>query len=304
MSHQSTRSRAACRTLAAILALTSALMSRSLYAQAVTSDAGGSSYDGFGHINPCPGLPAQCNYMSPDGGLLINSSASATIAGSLQASASVRANDWGSQFQTGVWDLYADAYGFASFSDVFLLSNVPSDGNIKFNMYLAGATGGTVVGPWQSAQAFFDLNLYYAPQAGTYQAALFTSGIAGSPTLPQTYGGLYSVSVGAFTGPTPLRFDLYTGTTLGIPGAPAGTSLNGTVFSQVGASLHSIQFFDGNGVDISDQVALHAASGAFYQIGLPEDATMTVPEPGTMALMASGLVLMLGQSRRRGSRSG
>ena len=270
----------------------------------------------------CAAGVTTCTWLSPDGLSSSHGAGYATAGGPMGVVATVTANGLtsGGQF----------ASGLAVFTDVFTLSNVPPGGTVQFSVYLTGSAslpanscystatqrGGVVLTPPTSfgpspcpvqarSNLYFWLDYNYAPT----DPLLNTTGASVYDFIPQplnsnytnvsgVYDGLYSVTVPVVAGTVPIRFLMLANAGLLFP-SPGG--FTGTVSSDFfsTARINSILFFDANGVDVSDQVGFSAASGALYPIGLPTDDPNVVPEPGTMALLATGLALLGGAARRR-----
>lgn len=260
-----------------------------------------------GAIVQCPIVSNQhCTLTSADGTVQITSSASATVGGPLRVAASAVANSAPAAPNPG-----AIGYAVASFDDVFILSNVPPGGTVQFNLHLSGSASNSgeygVGDPDSWAYTSLNLALWYNaptfhPQFANFfipPASITSNGL--QTNVLGTYSGLHSLTLSAVAGSVPVRFQMLVQAHVhGAPNVIGGTTLQGYAYADFynTAQLHSLQFFDANGLDVSSQVGFLAASGANYQIGLPDEA-VTVPEPATMALVAGGLALLAGASRRK-----
>lgn len=290
--------------------LTSA-QAQSAFAQAygfITTDP----LSATGQVAQCPVTSIQqCVLTSPDGTVQISSSASASVGGPLRVAASAVANSTTPEPNPG-----ATGYAAALFDDIFTLSNVPPGGTVQFNLHLTGSASNTGEygvgdGDTRAYTSLYAMLWYNAPSFHPQHANHFIPPPLVGPDGLQTnvlgtYNGLYSVTLGAVNGSVALRLQLLVQAHVhGLTNRVGGSTLEGSAYADFynTAQLHSLQFFDANGVDVSDQVGFLAASGAAYQIGLPDEA-VTVPEPGTMLLAASGLGLFAGAARRRPRQEG
>jgi hypothetical protein len=270
---------------------------------------------------------ATCTWVSPDGLASSHGAGHATVGGPMGVVATVTTNGLASGGQS--------ATALAAFTDLFTLSNVPPGGTAQFSMHLTGSasvpagacystgtqrrgvvlTPPTPVGPTPCpvnarSNLYFWLDYNYHPlspvlnpSAGTVHDFIPQPFNSNFTNVSGVYDGIFNVSVPVVAGTVPVRFVMFANAALHVfsPGTvPPPGGFTGTASSDFfsTAVLNSIRFFDANGLDVSNQVGFLAASGVPYQIGLPDEA-VTVPEPATMALLAGGLALLGGASRRR-----
>ena len=307
--------------IAALLVLSLAGHPFPIHAQTSSATANTSA----GGAPGCLTSTASCSWVSPDGLASADAAAHAAVGGPLGVVASVNSNG----YDPGGFNVSATAWAY--FTDTFVLSNVPPGGTMQFNAQLTGSaaqnggcqilgtyyngvvlSGPTTVGPspcpfvTSSNVSLLIEYDYLNPGAGVTRMFLPGPLNTNYTNVSGSYNGIYSATVPVVSGSNAIRMQMFAIAHLFGPSGPFGSGASGPITGSASsdffstARLNSIVFFDANGVDVSNQVGFTAASGANYPIGLPTDDPNVVPEPGTMALFATGLALLGGAARRRG----
>ena len=146
--------------------------------------------------------------------------------------------------------------------------------------------------PYDSSYA----NTYGAPSGAFAYNAFGDSPVTISSSVPFTFNGVYASTWAEFD-----AFQSFSSTTLEIQGF-SGATLEGTVVANLSST--SFDFISANfGHTVTSLVFTNdcgTCSGRWFLIdGITYNQSSTTPEPGTMVMFGSGLLVAAGAIRRR-----
>jgi uncharacterized protein (TIGR03118 family) len=231
--------------------------------------------------------------------------ASAVYKGLALATSSAGATLYATNFNSGKIDVFNSAFGPASLSGTFTDSNIPSDfapfgiqnvgGNLVVTYALQDAAKhDDVSGPGNGYVDLYDAN-------GNLLKRLVVGGVPTSPLnspwgialAPSNFGQFSGdLLIGNFGNGEINAFDPTTGAFLGTLDDASGSPIKilglwGLLFGNGGGGGATDELFFTAGIPGPDSIEDHGLFG-----------TLTVPEPSTMALFMSGVVLLALRRRR------